>query len=306
MAKEKKKKIKSLKSGRPPLIQKSRPSLSSKTTRTIIRQHHVLLKAHTNALKSGDTKTASSIAEKLSKDGGLENYQHASQIGQLNARGGDTSRVLISWLEESALVTLATPGPLNTTVGTKKLRVLEIGCLSPENSISKCKACEIVRIDLHSTHPLIEEQDFMHRPLPSSDNERFDIVSLSLVLNFVPDATQRGEMLVRTTRFLHSLLPVAPDSVENPETKVRDRVLPALFLTLPLPCVENSRYMTVQHLIELMSTLGYSMTFTKSSSKIFYSLWGFDPLSVKRTEVRKKEIAPGKGRNNFCVVLRGK
>jgi 25S rRNA (adenine2142-N1)-methyltransferase len=246
------------------------------------------------------------IAEKLSKDGGLERYQQASQIGQLNARGGDTSKVLISWLEESTALKPFTIALSKTNGKIEKMRVLEIGCLSPENAISNCKAFEIVRIDLHSTHPSIEEQDFMQRPLPRSDDEKFDIVSLSLVLNFVPDASQRGEMLFRTTKFLHSVPPITYGLLENAGASNINRTLPALFFTLPLPCVTNSRYMTEQHLAGLMSTLGYAMTYSKSSAKIFYSLWKFDPLTVRRAEVKKKEIASGKGRNNFCVVLEGK
>lgn len=40
----------------------------------------------------------------------------------------------------------------------------------------------MTRIDLNSQGPGIEKQDFMDRPLPTSDQSRFDILSLSLVL----------------------------------------------------------------------------------------------------------------------------
>ncbi len=46
-------------------------------------------------------------------------------------------------------------------------------------------------IDLHSRHPSILEQDFLLMDA-SEHLEAWDIISLSLVLNFVPDGNDRG------------------------------------------------------------------------------------------------------------------
>ena len=46
-------------------------------------------------------------------------------------------------------------------------------------------------IDLHSRHPTILEQDFL-RMDQSRHREAWDIISLSLVLNFVSDGKDRG------------------------------------------------------------------------------------------------------------------
>jgi len=55
---------------------------------------------------------------------------------------------------------------------------------------------DVTAIDLHSRHPSILEQDFLLMdPGPASQpehREAWDIVSLSLVLNFVPDGNDRG------------------------------------------------------------------------------------------------------------------
>lgn len=49
-------------------------------------------------------------------------------------------------------------------------------------------------LDLHSRHPQIEEQDFMDRPSPAQSGEAlYDVVSCSLVLNFVPSPEGRGQ-----------------------------------------------------------------------------------------------------------------
>jgi 25S rRNA (adenine2142-N1)-methyltransferase len=59
-----------------------------------------------------------------------------------------------------------------------------------------------------------------------------------------------------------------------------------------------------------MSSLGYVNLETKTTSKLHYSLWRYDKMRYdkdKRTDgpttFAKKEINPGGGRNNFCIVL---
>lgn len=47
-------------------------------------------------------------------------------------------------------------------------------------------------IDLNSRHPAIRQQDFFL--IDQADNrEKWDVISLSLVLNFVPEPKDRGE-----------------------------------------------------------------------------------------------------------------
>jgi hypothetical protein len=71
--------------------------------------------------------------------------------------------------------------------------MLEIGALSPKNYAAKQPYVINSPIDLNSQHPDILAQDFLKRPLPNTDDERFDIVSCSLVLNFVPEPRDRGQ-----------------------------------------------------------------------------------------------------------------
>ena len=274
---------KSLTHGRPPLVVKPSKSLPSKTTRTIIREHHRLLKQKAQAEKNGIPEQVSELERRIAANGGLEVYQLASQNGQHSSRGGDTSKQLIHWLEELCVLPLA----------HGQLRALEIGSLSPTNVISQQMNVQMTRIDLKSTHPDILEQNFMQRPLPQTDMDRFHLVSCSLVVNFVPDPEERGEMLKRTAQFL---LSPASNSIDA-------QVPPLLFLTLPLPCVENSRYLTIDHLAYIMDLIGFEKVREKTSTKIYYSLWQLSHLPRQPTLVKKKEIRSGKYRNNFCIVL---
>jgi 25S rRNA (adenine2142-N1)-methyltransferase len=50
-------------------------------------------------------------------------------------------------------------------------------------------------MDLRSQHPAILEQDFLLMD-EAEHKEKWDIISLSLVLNFVPEPKNRGDEVV--------------------------------------------------------------------------------------------------------------
>ncbi|KAG9783027.1 hypothetical protein KCU88_g3183, partial [Aureobasidium melanogenum] len=306
-----------------------RTSLSSKHTRALIRTHHVLQKRLARARADNDVEQIQELEAQLAASGGLETYQLASTVGQSAERGGDSSRVLVEWLKSE--IEARKKGSLSRSSKTRAspttgqplqpLHVLEIGALSTTNALNIPDITRVRRIDLRSSGPGIEEADFMSFPLPDSADgsgewegrRGYDVISLSLVLNYVPDAQGRGEMLRRTTKFF----PIAKDDggddggeEENKSQQSRRLLLPCLFLVLPAPTVHNSRYLTEGHLTDILSSLGYSHLETKTTRKLHYSLWQYDPDRQKewiarggRTVFRKKEIDPGGGRNNFCIVL---
>jgi 25S rRNA (adenine2142-N1)-methyltransferase len=271
-----------LSTGRPPITKSKDAALSAKATRTLIRSHHRLLKTRAQALAAGDEARVSSIDAQIQANGGLESYQIASKLGQSMDRGGDSSKVLIDWIK---------PELKQITKGMPKLRVLEVGALSTKNACSMNAALDVTRIDLNSQEPGILKQDYMERPLPSDDEERFNIISLSLVLNYVPDAMGRGEMLKRCVKFL-----TAKSAIE---------FVPRLFLVLPIACVDNSRYLNEERLGEIMNCLGFRLTQSKRTSKLVFHLWehtgDYSPRNFKKEELRS-----GKTRNNFAVILNKK
>ena len=284
---KKRTKLKSLSHGRPPTVKPIR-SISSKATRTLIRSHHTLEKRKAKAIADGDEARAAALAREIQLQGGIESYQHASLIGQANDRGGDSSKVLMEWLAPviSELKDCVQEGC--------PLRMLEIGALSTANACSKSKTFDVERIDLNSQSEGIKQQDFMERPLPKDNTERFDIISLSLVLNYVPDAAGKGDMLLRTIQFLKK--PISTKSLRD--------YFPSLFLVLPAPCVTNSRYMDEPKLEAIMESLGFVGVKKKRSTKLVYYLWRFASAPAKRTAFKKTEIRSGKTRNNFSIVLK--
>ena len=281
---------KALSQGRPPQFKSNNTSITRKAARTLINKHHALEKRRQQALRSGNESAAAAASAEIAALGGLDRYQQASLLGQSKVRGGDSSAVLLEWL-----------APFFSTMekdsSSNRIKMLEVGALSTANACSTSGHFDNVRIDLNSQEPGILKQDFMERPLPAGASERFDIISLSLVLNFVPDPVGRGDMLRRTTQFLRRPLRTSPDGEEP---------FPSLFLVLPRSCVLNSRYCTEERLEQIMSSLGYSKVESKTTQKLVYYLWVLGPPapSAQQEEFPKKELNPGPARNNFAIVLK--
>jgi 25S rRNA (adenine2142-N1)-methyltransferase len=261
-------------------------SIKPKKTRKIIRSYHELLKKQAVLKQTLQEKGQSerinlekelqNVQEDLDNKGGLATYQQASIAGQGSNRGGDSSRILVSWLRGQ--------GGHDSISLPNRSSLLEVGCLSIYNACSTENIFDsIERIDLNSQHPLIKRQDFMERPLAKDDGDFFDVISLSLVVNYVPEPQQRGDMLRRTTQFLRT------DGL--------------LFLVLPSPCILNSRYFNEQLLFEIMASLGYSLERSKVAKKIFY--WLFRKVrNANSRQYPKRLVNDGKVRNNFTIILR--
>ncbi|KAL0473679.1 putative methyltransferase domain-containing protein [Neurospora intermedia] len=277
--------VKNLAAGRPPTVTKPK-SLARKTTKSIINKLHLLEKRKVQAMKKNDNAQVAAIEAEIEALGGIEKYQEASLQGQRHDRGGDSSNVLMEWV-----------GPYLSSEEYKegRLRMLEVGALSTKNACAQSNHFDITRIDLNSQEPGILEQDFMERPLPKDESEKFDIISLSLVLNFVPDHKDRGKMLVRTTQFLTS-----PKRFSGTTAAF----FPSLFLVLPAPCVTNSRYLDQERLAAIMESIGYEMVESKTTQRLVYYLWRRTSDQVGNDRpFRKEEIRSGSSRNNFAITL---
>ena len=271
--------------GRPPTA-KPQAVLSKKATNSIIRSHHQLNKQIATAKAQRDEKTVDALEKRISENGGLSAYQAASIQGQSAERGGDSSIVLVKWLDDIKT---------DLTETNPKIRMLEVGALSAKNACSKSKLFSIECIDLNAQEKGITQQDFMQRPLPHFGSEQFDIISLSLVLNYVAEPAERGEMLKRTCQFLDQRAP-------RGMLEALQGTFPALFLVLPAACIYNSRWMNEERLTLIMASLGYVLLKYKQTAKLVYQLWQLrDPPTQEH--FAKREVNPGGRRNNFSIVL---
>lgn len=279
-----------LSKGRPPTIHQKFKSISRRETRSLINAHHTLQKRRQQAIKAGEGRIVDEIDAEIASLGGLEEYQRASLQGQRDDRGGDSSKILLGWMKPALADFRCIPDD-------RRPRMLEVGALSTSNACSKSRMFIMTHIDLNSQQAGITQQDFMDRPLPQSEDDQFDIISLSLVVNYVPDPVQRGQMLLRATQFLRELPSSLPAAVAG--------YMPSLFLVLPRSCVANSRYCNLERLTEIMEHLGYTQSYSKFTNKLAYFLWKkIKPCSATHRPFPKKEVNPGYDRNNFAIVLR--
>ena len=283
-------------------------TVSSRKTRTVIRSYHTLQKQLHQAQAVGNAELAAKLSVEIDNAGGLQAYQRASIQGQAADRGGDSSRVLVQWLKEApggGLNFSASNSTSKTSESSHKLRLLEVGALRPDNTCSQSGFFEVERIDLHSQHPSIREQDFMERPVPGDDTELrvmgFDIVSLSLVVNYIGDPAARGEMLKRVSAFLR----VQQHESGQEKGEQLSRWLPGLFFVLPAPCVINSRYLDEKRLVIIMASLGFELRRSKTSSKLvyYYFVYHHDTIARISEHYGKRAIRTGRTRNNFAIVI---
>jgi len=184
-----------------------------------------------------------------------------------------------------------------------KFRVLDVGAITG-TAYSKYRWVDPTYIDLHPQGENVQKYSFFDFPVPAKEEEKFNMVALSLVINFVGDVRKRGEML----RHVHKYLP------DNDDT-------PAFcFLVLPLSCLTNSRYMNQSHLRAILSSIGFNVLKQSDSAKLSRWLLQRKPLAERKeaakaseapgasddwdgTVFKKRELNPGTDRNNFAIVV---
>jgi 25S rRNA (adenine2142-N1)-methyltransferase len=220
--------------------------------RSKVKKHNEFIRTFHVLLKQGNESDLLAM-------GGLQEYQNASKRGE---KGGMTSKWLVNQLDK------------------RERTVLDVGAIHG-TQYDKYKYLKVTSIDLNSQSVRVKKQDFLLMDM----TEKFDVVCLSLVLNFEPDAQKRGQMLLKS------------------KLCVKDNGL--VFIVLPLPCVDNSRYFTKDRLIEIMELFGFKVLETHFSAKLAYFLFQSTSLldKVGLKQMKKTELNPGPKRNNFCITF---
>ncbi|KIS71311.1 25S rRNA (adenine2142-N1)-methyltransferase [Mycosarcoma maydis] len=256
-----------------------------------IAKFHTLLKQLEQAKTAADKDEIQAGLDSL---GGLAQYQAWSLTGSAKAGQTPTSK----WCMEA----LATVYKHDRDL--PKFRVLDVGAITG-TAYEKYRWVDATYIDLHPQGDNVQKYSFFEFPVPTDTKQRFNMVALSLVINFVGDVRKRGEML----RHVHKYL---PDNQDTPGF---------CFLVLPLSCLTNSRYMNQSHLRAILSSLGFNVVKQSDSNKLSRWLLQRKPLKERQeaaanngnaaaasdewdgTVFKKRDINPGKDRNNFAIVV---
>ncbi|BGP24274.1 nucleolus protein [Rhodotorula toruloides] len=233
--------------------------------------------------------------------GGLKTYQDASVHGGDKSRGGESSKWLVKQIRDLKIgldvnkekeVKKVEPTILED--GTKvwpkierrKLRLLDVGAIAG-TAYAGYPWISTTSIDLnpHASHVL--KYNFFDFPIPHNDEEKYDIVALSLVINFEGSLVNRGHMLVHAHNYL------LPNGY--------------LYIVLPLPCLTNSRYLSHDRFSSILNSTGWDVVRKHDSAKLTYWL-----VTRKEGEGAKgdgkvwkrEEVRSGVGRNNFVIVIK--
>ena len=291
---------------------------SRKRARIVTTLFHKNTRLRDEALERGDEETAQRYEEEITKMGGREEYQRASQ---LSTSFFSTSKWVIrtlssfQWLHQGIPVhNNGDPAEEDSSILTRRnIKLLEIGAINTEllDAATKTRKCQTKKkldesdhtennwiekplyklnvraIDLRSSQDGIEEMDFLQLPIDGS----FDVIVCSMVLNCVTSSQDRGKML---SLIYHQLRPGG-----------------YCFLTIPKLCLSQSPHMSPQYFQQLLSDGGCGFTIyeTKESPKVaFYILQRPTTITNSHTVSKKFQtlqvLKRGKKyRNKFAVVL---
>ncbi|KAI9346230.1 putative methyltransferase-domain-containing protein [Obelidium mucronatum] len=265
------------------------------STTARINQFHALAKKLAQVRKAGgNLLEEQDLQLQIDALGGLHAYQRASLKGGDERSGrGACGKWLVGFLgplkEELVQAGLSHQKKNKKSdadnESTPVIKLLDIGALNGETYSKQSKWIHAQYIDLNPQHANVIAQDFFLRPIPTVPADYFHVVCLSLVVNFVDDPERRGIMLMHARKFL---LPKG-----------------LLFLVLPLPCTANSRYMNHERLKEICIAIGFEEIEFHATKRLSYHLWRrVEDSEFAPTNVDKKMVNDGPGRNNFSIIVK--
>ncbi|XP_072019126.1 uncharacterized protein [Amphiura filiformis] len=229
------------------------------------------------------------IQAQIDELGGLEAYQTSSQLGKSHHGNVSTAKWILSKLKEFNI--RAEKG--------HKLKLLDVGALEL-NYTKQCKWIECTAIDLNPHSAGIVKADFLQ--FQNDTPQMYDIIVMSLVLNFAGSPAIRGDMLKKCSRIC------------KPKGH--------LFVILPLACLENSRYLTHDTFHDMLDKLGFQMVSSHNSRKLSFKMFtrkedgerqgrlqrqedcGKNEEDRGKTSGKRKTVRGGVKCNNFSIVIR--
>ena len=247
--------------------------VGAKKNRALITEIHVLNKrlraTKNNEELSREEKTAriNELEEKVTKLGGIDAYQTASKHGESRYGNFNSAKWVVKQLKAVGANTNASP-----------IKLLDVGALKYNYSKQR-KWIDCTAIDLNPQTSEVSKSDFLQ--MKSSQN--FDVVVLSLVINYEGDGVKRGEMLKKCVQLV--------------------KTSGYVFIVLPRPCLSNSRYLTQELFVSMMDSLGFALLVRHCTRKLSFTMFQKTDTGLEKS-FPKRLLRAGDKRNNFCIVLR--
>ena len=250
----------------------TKPSI--RKDKNLINKYHALkkieeaIKKDTSLSNVDKSRKLLQLSSKMEKLGGLEAYQKASRLGETRNGGFNSAKWVLKQLKVHNI---------RPTSGDNKLKLLDVGAL--DSNYRKQTWIDCTSIDLNPQSRSVIKADFLKL---DSSKTKYDIVVLSLVINFEGNPNRRGDMLTFCTKIIS-----------------RNGYL---FVVLPLPCIENSRFFSEELFIAMSGSLGFDMVAKHSSRRLYFAMLK-KTGSVKPTSFPRKTLRAGDGHNNFAIIL---
>ena len=241
---------------------------------------HTLLKR-----KASEPGRAKEIDAEIEKLGGLKEYQRLSLGGEVAGKFESSDWVVAEIRKRFQSDT--------------RLKLLDVGAIrhrypaQDARLASKNITLEATSIDLVSEDPLVVKEDFFNFAQRKNLWGKFDVVVMSLVLNFVASPQERGRMLQMASRLL--------------------KRGGFMFLVLPNAAIANSRYLKFKLLARILSRVGLPIAENGAAHRVTEKLFfatcqrGEEVRGVNGFEAQalyKRALCRGGDtRNNFCILL---
>lgn len=251
--------------------------LSTNERKKIISELHQINKKKSLLAKTDLTETEKSVQkkkldEKISKIGGLNAYQFVSKTTEDRYGGFNTAKWVMQQLHKHDVMIKRQD---------RKLELLDVGALSL-NYTQHAQLIQATAIDLNPQKTGILKADLLK--YKAGEQEQYDVVVLSLVLNFAGDPAIRGEIWRRACQLC--------------------RLEGHLVTVFPRPCVFNSRYLTNEMYVEMVESLGLSVVSQHCSKKLAFHMLKKVERNPKSRSFSKVQQRSGPGLNNFCITLK--
>lgn len=264
----------------------------------VITQFHTLNKylesvQHDPKLSQGQKLVkAATIREQMQQMGGLDKYQQASVFGESTQhyKAFNSAQWIIDFCKHKQM---------DQNVPASKWRVLDVGALTNHFlAYDAWLVCSffvlftflqnVTPIDLQPQHESVIKADFFDFT-QQQGNTTYDMIVLSLVLNFVGDPRKRMTMLQQCAKSL----PLQSG---------------LLFIVLPLACIENSRYMNHDLFVQILHAVGFDCVQHKNSAKLaFFVLQRTKKQHANKEQLRqlgkRQVLRQGASRNNFAILF---
>jgi 25S rRNA (adenine2142-N1)-methyltransferase len=239
--------------------------VARKATTTFHRLTHEIDRVRSDETLDVDTKTTmlDDLKQQLEDSGGRKTYQDASIV--------NTSMFRTSKYVTSTLTRLG----IRKGSGQPLPKLLEVGAINVQ--LLTTKWLSVDALDIQSRHPKIQQMNFFDFPM---EENKYDAVVCSMVINCVPTPLLRGQLLVDCRKHL--------------------KLGGHYFIMLPLLCLNSTPHVAGKEQFRRgVESLGFQFVEEKLTKKV--ALFCFEKIDVVRQD-RVQMIFPNPPR----IVVRGK